>query len=54
MAKSLIKALAPIRDKNKYFTEHSEIVDDIIAAGDKKARKVAENTLAEVREAIKL
>ena len=54
MAESLIKALAPIRDKNKYFTAHPEIVDDIIAAGDKKARSVAENTLREVREAIKL
>jgi tryptophanyl-tRNA synthetase len=54
MAESLINALAPIRDKNKYFTGHPEIVDDIIATGDKKARKVAENTLGEVREAIKL
>ncbi len=54
MAESLIKALAPIRDKNKYFTAHPEIVDDIIATGDKKARSVAENTLREVREAIKL
>jgi len=54
MAESLIKALAPIRDKNKYFTARPEIVDEIIATGDKKARKIAENTLAEVREAIKL
>jgi len=54
MAESLIKALAPIRDKNQYFTAHPEIVDEIIATGDKKARTVAENTLGQVREAIKL
>ena len=54
MAESLIKALAPIRDKNQYFTAHPEIVDEIIATGDKKARTVAESTLGQVREAIKL
>lgn len=54
MAESLIEALTPIRDKNKFFTAHPEIVDDIISTGDKKARAVAENTLKEVRAAIKL
>jgi len=54
MAKNLIDALAPIREKNQYFNNHSGIVDDILAAGDKKAGQVARETLAEVRAAINL
>lgn len=54
MAENLINALAPIREKNLYFTDHPEIVDDIIAAGEKKAGHVAKNTLEEVRAAINL
>jgi tryptophanyl-tRNA synthetase len=54
MAKNLIDALAPIRDKNQYFTEHSEIVNDILTSGEKKASQVAKETLEEVRAAINL
>ncbi len=54
MAKNLIDALAPIREKNLYFTDHPKIVDDILASGKKKAGQVAKETLEEVRAAINL
>ncbi len=54
MAKNLIEALDPIREKNLYFNDHPEIVDDILAAGEKKAGRVARDTLTEVRAAIRL
>jgi tryptophanyl-tRNA synthetase len=54
MAKNLINALAPIREKNLYFSDHPAIVDEILASGEKKAGQVAKETLAEVRAAIKL
>jgi len=54
MAKNLVEALAPIREKNLYFTDHPEIVDDILVSGEKKAGQVAKETLEEVRAAINL
>ncbi len=54
MAKNLIDALAPIREKNQYFKDHPEIVDEVLASGEKKAGQVAEETLEEVRAAINL
>ncbi len=54
MAKNLIDALAPILEKNQYFNDHPEIVDDVLAAGKKKAGRIAKETLEEVRAAIKL
>lgn len=54
MAAHLITALAPLREKNQYYKDHPEIVDDILRAGDEKARQVAKDTLMEVRAAIHL
>jgi tryptophanyl-tRNA synthetase len=54
MAEGLIEALAPIREKNKFYTDHPDMVDDIIASGNQKARKTAQATLREVREALKI
>jgi len=54
MAKNLINALEPIREKNQYFNDHPEIVDEVLAAGEKKAGRVARETLEEVRAAINL
>jgi len=54
MAKNLVEALAPIREKNLYFSEHPEIVNDVIRSGGEKAKKVAQATMAEVRAAINL
>jgi tryptophanyl-tRNA synthetase len=54
MAKNLIDALSPIREKNQYYNDHPEIVDEVLASGEKKAGLVAKETLEEVRAAINL
>ncbi|MBW1983397.1 MAG: tryptophan--tRNA ligase [Deltaproteobacteria bacterium] len=54
MAENLIKFLEPIREKREYYASRPEIVDEIIAAGNEKAKAVASQTMAEVRQAIKL
>jgi len=54
MAKNLADALAPMREKNAYYTAHPDLVSDMLAAGEKKAALVAGETLAEVRAAIQI
>jgi tryptophanyl-tRNA synthetase len=54
MAEGLVHALEPIRQKNRYYTEHPEQVDAVIADGREKAGRVAAETLAQVRAAVKL
>lgn len=53
MAKNLIKFLEPIRDKREYYVSRPETVNEIIAAGNEKAKTVAAQTMTEVRQAIK-
>ena len=52
MAENLINALAPIREKRKYFEERPEMVQEIIASGNQKAQAVARQTMKEVRSAV--
>jgi tryptophanyl-tRNA synthetase len=52
IAQTVSDILAPIREKRKYFESHRDEVQDIIRDGDRKARAVAESTMAEVREAL--
>jgi tryptophanyl-tRNA synthetase len=52
MAENLISALAPIREKRKYFEERPEMVLEIIASGNRKAQAVARQTMQEVRGAV--
>ena len=54
MAQNLIKALEPLREKREYYEARPALVDDIIADGCEKARRVAKQTMAEVRGAIKI
>jgi tryptophanyl-tRNA synthetase len=54
MAEYLIAFLEPMRQKRKDYESHPEIVDDIIADGCDKARRVARQTMTEVRAAIKI
>jgi tryptophanyl-tRNA synthetase len=54
MAKNLSEVLEPIREKREYYEAHPDLVDEIIAAGILKARKVAERTMEEVRTAVKI
>lgn len=54
MAQNLIDALEPIREKRKYYEAQPNIVDEIIQDGCKKARKVAQQTMEEVKSAMKI
>jgi len=54
MAKNLSEVLEPIREKREYYEARPDLVDEIIAAGILKARKVAERTMEEVRTAVKI
>jgi len=54
MAKNLIKSLKPFREKRAYYLERPEMVADIISGGNQKARKVAQQTMEQVRAAIKM
>lgn len=46
--------LAPIRERRAGFAEKPALVDEILAAGAERARKVAGETLAEVRAVMRL
>jgi tryptophanyl-tRNA synthetase len=54
MAQNLIKALAPIRLKRAHYEARPELVAEIIASGRLKAAAVSDQTMAEVRAAIKI
>lgn len=52
MAKNLAAALAPIREKNAYYGNHPNIVDDMLKSGEAQATRIARQTLEEVRAAL--
>lgn len=52
MAENLIKALEPIREKRHYYQGKPDLVEEIIESGSNKAREVARQTMAQVRNAI--
>jgi tryptophanyl-tRNA synthetase len=54
MAENLIRALEPIRDKRAYYESHPGRVEQIIAAGDERARTEARHTMEAVRAALNL
>ena len=54
MARHLINALEPMREKRAYYETRPQLVDDIIEDGCEKARKVSRQTMAEVKAAIKI
>ncbi len=54
MAEHLVTYLAPIREKIQYFKNHADQVDQIMENGSNKARAVATQSLAEVRDAVKI
>ncbi len=54
MAKNLIRALEPIREKRAYYESKPELLDEIIAAGSSKAGKIARQTMEEVNTAVKV
>lgn len=54
MAGNLIKAMAPLHEKRQHYESHPQIVDEIIADGSAKARRIAKETMAQVRNAVKM
>ena len=54
MAKNLIRALEPIREKREYYEGKPELLDEIFEAGSNKARKIAQKTMEEIRLVVKI
>jgi tryptophanyl-tRNA synthetase len=54
MAKNLAQALEPIREKRKHYESQPDLVHEIIKTGTDKARKTAQQTMKEVRSAMKM
>ncbi|MCD6273211.1 MAG: tryptophan--tRNA ligase [Deltaproteobacteria bacterium] len=54
MAKNLIVFLEPIHEKREYYKSKPDLVENIFADGTEKARGVAQQTMAEVRAAVKI
>jgi len=54
MAKNLIEALEPIRERRQYYEKRPDLVEDIMREGSNRARQIAENTMADVRTAMKI
>lgn len=54
MARNLIEALAPVREKRKYYESHPDMVEQIMADGSRKARDIAVKTMDQVKNAIKI
>ncbi|MBW2107378.1 MAG: tryptophan--tRNA ligase [Deltaproteobacteria bacterium] len=53
MAERLIEALDPVRKKRSEYEARPDLVADILASGNQKAREIARRTMEEVREAVK-
>jgi tryptophanyl-tRNA synthetase len=53
-AKKIADALAPVRDKRAFYEAHPDKVKTILHDGEVVAKKVASQTMAEVREVMKL
>jgi len=54
MAQNLIRALEPIHAKQAYYAERPQVVEEIMLAGGEKARRIAQQTMAEVKAAMKI
>ena len=54
MAASLNAALEPVREKRRELEESPETIDAIMEEGNRKAQKIARDTMEEVREVVKI
>ena len=54
MASSLNEALEPLREKRRELEANPKTIEDMIDEGNKKARKIARNTMEQVREVVKI
>jgi tryptophanyl-tRNA synthetase len=54
LAETLVAYLAPIHEKRSFYLQNLRLVDEMVADGCGRARKVAAQTMLEVRAAMKL
>jgi tryptophanyl-tRNA synthetase len=54
LASALNAFLEPIRARRRIYERDGDLVDDILASGTQKARAQAQQTMEEVREALRL
>ncbi len=54
MADHLVEALKPIHDKRAYYEDRPKIVNEIMIEGSRRAQKIAQETMAQVKDAIKM
>jgi tryptophanyl-tRNA synthetase len=54
LLKHMLPPLAKIRERRQAFVEKPQTITDILYEGSRRARTVAEQTMAEVREAVHL
>ena len=54
LATCLNELLDPIRERRAYYDQRPELIDEILAAGIERANKVGEETLAQVKAAMKI
>lgn len=54
LIQNIVKVLAPIQERRKYYEEHPEEVDRILIEGTKKAQIEAKKTIKRVKSAMKL
>ncbi|MHB8926343.1 MAG: tryptophan--tRNA ligase [Bacillota bacterium] len=54
LAGRLQAAMAPLQERRRFYLENPGRVDEVLAAGSEKARRVAAATMHEVREAMKI
>jgi len=54
MTQNLVRSLEPFREKTQYYLSKPDLVNDIIINGSKKAQKIAQETMHEVRAAMKI
>jgi tryptophanyl-tRNA synthetase len=54
LARRIAAELAPIHERMDYYTDHMNEIHEIIAEGNRKAERIAGQTLNEVRAAVKI
>jgi len=54
LAQVLVEKFEDFREKRKYYSKNPEIIESIVIEGSKKARKIAQQTIEEVKEAMKI
>jgi tryptophanyl-tRNA synthetase len=52
LADSILEKLAPIREKRETFARNKNMIRDILDEGRKKAKVMAEKTIAEVKDIV--